>query len=192
MLVRAAVVVRAALAVVLLGMASPALAEVAAAGNQGVNSSAQAWQRRSPEPPRPIVFAAAGLGYPELANGRAGLYVLPRLTLEAIYGLVRFNHMIGGGLTVYLFGASREEAPPLNSVTLSVYLRNNMFRELGRESVRDELGGSGELAVGYAYHGDNGALVRAEGVAMTVPDRHAAEVVPVFRLSAGWTFPFLD
>jgi hypothetical protein len=152
--------------------------------------SHEQWQWRKPEPPRPIVFGAVGLGYPELVNARLGLYVLSRLTLEGVYGLVNFNHMAGGGLTVYLFGQSRENAPPTSSFALSVYLRNNMFRELGIEAVRDKLGITAELGGGYAYHADNGLLLRTELLVLASPDRHGATMLPLFRLSAGWTFPF--
>lgn len=166
------------------------------AGTHGVmdgpvtQTSPRLWQRRKPEPPRPIVFAAAGLGYPELANARLGLYVLPRVTLEGVYGWVQSSHMVGGGLTAHLFGESRRDAPPLNSFTLSLYLRNNVARQFGIESSREHLGIAGEVGAGYAYHADYGLLARAEVVVMASPDRHGAEMIPLLRVSAGWTFPF--
>jgi len=180
--------------VVLVGFAPPALASggesAETSGVAGQNSDAELLRWRDAQPVRPLVFVAVGPGFPEYVNARAGVYLVPRLTLETVYGFIDSSHMVGLGLTGYVVGESREEAPPTNALTMSLYLRNNLLRSMWSGSKSADLGVSGEFAAGYAYHGEDGALFRVELVGMTLVRRHSLEVEPVLRISTGWTFPF--
>jgi hypothetical protein len=138
----------------------------------------------------PIVFVAAGLGLPEVVNAQLGLYLHPRISLEGVYGWVLFNHMAGLGLTTYLLGSTRGDAPPSHSLTLGGYVRSNIERPLLSDSAGEKLGTLGELGVGYAYHADSGFQVRSELVGLATFTRHAVEGGALVRFSAGWAFSF--
>lgn len=184
-------IVQAAFAVV--GFAVPAGAtsgEATETIRVGGANSEDALLPTEAEPVRPLVFVAVGPGYPEYVNARVGVYLVPRLTLETVYGLVESSHMVGLGLTGYVLGESRVQAPPTHALTMSLYLRNNLFRPMLSDSTPKEFGVSGELAAGYAYHGEYGAVLRAELVGMTLVERHTLGFQPLLRVSAGWTFPF--
>lgn len=139
---------------------------------------------------RPYLFASLGMGFPELANAQLGVFVHPRVTLDAVYGWVLFNHMVGGGLTGYFFGTPREHATPGHTLTLSGYIRNNIAEPFGATSAGETIGATAELGIGYAYHAAFGLRVSGQVLGFVTPERHTITGGPVLRLSAGWVFPF--
>jgi hypothetical protein len=165
-------------------------AEVATTHVASEALSAKALEKPAPEVVAPFLFAGLGAGFPELANAQLGVYLHPRVTIEAVYGWLSFNHMLGLGLTGYFFGTPRQHATPAHTVTVSAYVRNNLGQPFGATSVRETIGVTAEAGLGYAYHAAFGLRVTGQVLGFVTPERHTVTGGPLLRLSVGWVFPF--
>ncbi len=128
----------------------------------------------------------AGIGLPELLNVGAGVRVAPRWTVEARYGHVIFNPMVGVGVTGALLGPDGPELPRHALLVEGRVMVNPTLGELRIWGNGGEIIGSGIfLHGGYGFHADSGFMVRPRAGLLIYGDRSLA-VAPSLTVSVGW------
>ncbi len=104
----------------------------------------------------------AGIGFPEIVHVELGFYVTPRVEVEARYGNVLLNSLVGVGVHGFLLGDSADR-PPENALLVSGQAMINPT--LSPSTVRsggDVLAAYIGTYAGYAWHGEH-VTVRVEG-----------------------------
>jgi hypothetical protein len=107
----------------------------------------------------PSAYLAAGVGIPELAFGEIGDFVVPRLAVEAHFGWVLFNPMVGLGVDGAVWSSSRGTLG--HSITLCAEaMVNPTLGELRLTSGGETLGAFAGVYGGYRWMADSGFLLR--------------------------------
>lgn len=112
--------------------------------------------------PRLHGFGLVGVGLPEVLMAEAGGFVSDRWSVEARYGNVVLNHMVGIGATGHLFGELDGAGPPRHSLLVSPQVMINPT--LGGLRLRgggEVIGASAGAAIGYGFRAERGFLLRA-------------------------------
>jgi hypothetical protein len=108
---------------------------------------------------RPLGFVQAGMGLVEIVHAEAGVFVTPRLTLEAMAAWNGvFGSRLGGGITLAL-GHALAGRPPRHGWLLGA--RVMLAGDLAFDSHGDDLSSYAMLPVGYGFFADNGFYFRA-------------------------------
>jgi hypothetical protein len=112
--------------------------------------------------PRLHGFGLVGVGLPEVLMAEAGGFVADRWSVEARYGNVVFNHMVGIGATAHLFGDLEGGGPPTHSLLVSPQLMvNPTLGGLTLQGGGETIGATAGAALGYGFRAERGFLLRA-------------------------------
>lgn len=138
--------------------------------------------------PRLHGFGVVGVGLPEVLSAEAGGFVSDRWSVEARYGNVVLNHMVGVGATAHLLGAIDGAGPPRHSLLVSPQLMVNPT--LGRLTLQgggDTIGASLGAAIGYGFRAERGFLLRAR-VPLFLYEDDGLALGGGFSVAGGWGF----
>lgn len=133
------------------------------------------------------VYILTGIGFPEFLNANMGCYLNRKISLDADYGIVFFNSMLGVGATFYFYG--KKNINFRHSFLLAAKIRTNPENHpLQLKSGGETLGSILELYAGYNYTGKNGFVFRGQvGPLFTIENDHMGLGFNS-RLSMGYCF----
>lgn len=136
---------------------------------------------------RPLL--SLGLGFPELVHAEAGLFVHPRVSVEARAGWLLFNVMVGAGVTGWLVGETHGDRPPKHALLVSADFRfNPTLRPLRLDSGAETLGSAATSWVGYGFTLPIGFSVRAMAGAIWYSEGGRLAVGANVIGGVGWVF----
>jgi hypothetical protein len=104
-------------------------------------------------------FVQAGSGLTEFAHAEAGVFLVPRLTLEAMVAWQGVYGMRYGGGLMYAFGPAEDGRPPRHALLVGARLMLNSTASF--DSHGDDLSSYAVVPVGYGYRHDSGFYLRA-------------------------------
>jgi hypothetical protein len=140
-----------------------------------------------PEPPSadaPHAYATVGVGLPALAHAEVGVWVHPRVAVEARVSWVVFNPMVGlavDGAVWSSTGGARGHA-----VTATVEgMLNPTLAPVRLTSGGETLGAYAGIYGGYRWIADNGFTVRVQGGAILYAEGGFA-AAPAVMVGVGW------
>lgn len=133
------------------------------------------------------VYILTGIGFPEFLYANLGCYLNRKISLDADYGIVIFNNMLGVGATYYFYGKNNINFK--RSFLLAVKIRTNPNNNpLKLKSGGETLGSIFELYTGYNYCGKRGFMFRGQvGPLFTIENDHMGLGFNS-RLSMGYCF----
>lgn len=133
------------------------------------------------------VYILTGIGFPEFLNVNLGCYLNRKISLDADYGIVFFNSMLGVGATYYFYG--KKNINFKQSFLIAVKIRTNPEKNpLQLKSGAETLGSMLELYGGYNYCGKRGFIFRGQvGPLFTIENDHMGLGFNS-RLSMGYCF----
>ncbi|OFY82873.1 MAG: hypothetical protein A3F72_01945 [Bacteroidetes bacterium RIFCSPLOWO2_12_FULL_35_15] len=118
------------------------------------------------------VYLLTGIGFPEFLNANLGCYINRKISLDADYGIVIFNSMLGVGATYYFYG--KKNISFKHSFLVAAKVRTNPDNHpLKLKSGGETLGSILELYAGYNYSGKKGFMFRGQvGPLFTIESDH--------------------
>ena len=136
--------------------------------------------------PRLHGFGVVGVGLPEVLMVEAGGFVSDRWSVEARYGNVVLNHMVGLGATGHLLGAVEGGGPPRHSLLVSPQVMlNPTLGGLTLQGGGETIGASVGAAVGYGFRAERGFLLRAR-VPLFLYEDDGPAVCGGVSVAGGW------
>lgn len=135
------------------------------------------------------VYAAAGIGLPDLLHVEVGYFALPRLTVEVHGGFPILSPLVGVGVTGWLLGETDAHRPPTHSLTVSGRLRLNVLYPTMTRSKGERLGPIFEPLIGYGLLTRRHFLLRVDAGALVYLDEHDGLAGgPQALVTAGYAF----
>ena len=133
-------------------------------------------------------YVTAGVGLGEILHAEFGGFVAPRTTLDASWGWVIFNHLVGFGATQY-FALGTSDGFPKHALLASGRLRlNPTLGEPRLVGSGDTIAATAEAYGGYAYTAKSGFTARASVGVLVFQMGNELQAGPNVLVSLGWTF----
>lgn len=165
------------------GLARLCLLGVALTLASAGNAHAEAKERR--------VMLGAGIGMGELIHAELGVFVTPRVLVEARAGVLIFNVMTGLGVT-YSFGETEGLAPPRHGwLARGEVMVNPTLDEFHIEERGETIGAIAAIYGGYAFVGSGHFYFRALAgviIGKQQQDRYPEPAGPNFTVTLGSVF----
>jgi len=145
--------------------------------------------RPTTERPGRVAYFAAGVGtFLPWAQVQLGMFVAPRIVVEATAGGYIFNLLTGVGVEVHLLGEGEQ---PRHALTLGGHLLVNPLRSPSTwaNPGAETIGIGGDLLIGWRMLTDGGFLLRINAGALIFRGSSGLEAGPsLLNITAGWAF----